>query len=58
MYAMEMASSGMIYIPNLMKIGTGAEAIRVLRVCLRKLKDYNVSITEGWNLRSAPLGWV
>jgi hypothetical protein len=53
MYVIEMASYGMIYLSDFMKISMGVEAI--LRVCLRKLKHYSVGITDGWNLRSAPL---
>jgi hypothetical protein len=48
MYAAEMASSGMIYLPCCMKIGTGIQAI--LRFCLRNLRAYNVSITDGRDL--------
>jgi hypothetical protein len=35
----------MIYIPSSMKIGAGVQAI--LGVCLSKLNDCNVGITEG-----------
>jgi hypothetical protein len=45
MYAVEMASCGMIYLSDFMKISMGVEAI--LRVFLRKLKDCNVGITDG-----------
>jgi hypothetical protein len=48
MYAVEMASSGTIYLPYFMKIGTGIQAI--LRFCLRNLRSYNVSITYGRDL--------
>jgi hypothetical protein len=33
-----------IYIPSLMKIGTGVQAI--LRLCLRNLRGLNVGITN------------
>jgi hypothetical protein len=45
MYAVEMASYGMIYLPSFMNIGTGVQAI--LRFCLRNVKGCNVGITEG-----------
>jgi hypothetical protein len=45
MYAIDMASGGMIYIQSFMKIGTGVEAI--LRFCLRNLRGCNVGITDG-----------
>jgi hypothetical protein len=45
MYAVEMASCGMIYITGFMKIGTGVQAI--LRFCLSNLKGCNVGITGG-----------
>jgi hypothetical protein len=45
MYAVEMASCGMIYLPSFMKIGTGVQAI--LRFCLRNLKGCDVGITDG-----------
>jgi hypothetical protein len=43
-YSAEMASCVMIYIPSLMKIGTGTEAI--LRVCLGNFTDSNVGISD------------
>jgi hypothetical protein len=43
-----MASGGMIYVPSLMKIGIGVQAI--LRVCLRNLRGCNASITDGRDL--------
>jgi hypothetical protein len=47
-YVIEMASGDMIYIPSLMKFGTGVRAI--LRFCLRNLRCCNVGITDGENL--------
>jgi hypothetical protein len=44
MYAVEMASCDMIYLPSFMKIGTGVQTI--LRFCLRNLKGCNVGITD------------
>jgi hypothetical protein len=44
-YAVEMASCGMIYLPSFMKIGTGVQAI--LKFWIRKLKICNVGITDG-----------
>jgi hypothetical protein len=48
-YAIEMTSSGMIYIyiPSFMKIGMGFQAI--LRFCLSNLEGSNVDITDGKN---------
>jgi hypothetical protein len=43
-----MASYGMTYVPNFIKIGAGIQAI--LRFCIRNLRGCNVGITEGWNL--------
>jgi hypothetical protein len=43
MYAVEMGSGGMIYLPSFMKIGTGIQAI--LWFCLSNLKGCNVGIT-------------
>jgi hypothetical protein len=43
MYAVEMASCGMIYIPGSLKIGTGVQAI--LRFFL-KFERLNVGITD------------
>jgi uncharacterized protein YraI len=42
--AVEMGSGGMKCIPNVMKIGTGVQAI--LRFCLRNLKGCNVGISD------------
>jgi hypothetical protein len=51
-----MDSSGTIYIPSLMKIGTGVPEI--LRSCLKNLRGCNVGVTDGRDLRSAPLKWT
>jgi hypothetical protein len=56
MYAVEMAPCGMIYLPNCMKIGIGVQAI--LEFCLSNLNSCNVDITDGRDLRSAPLKWT
>jgi hypothetical protein len=40
-----MASSGSIYLPSFIKIGTGVEAI--LRFCASNLNSNNVGITDG-----------
>jgi hypothetical protein len=45
MYAIELASDVMIYIPSFMKIGTGIQAM--LRFCLSNLRGCNVGITDG-----------
>jgi hypothetical protein len=48
MYAVEMASCGMIYLPSFMKIGTDIQAM--LRFCLRNLRGCGVGITDGREL--------
>jgi hypothetical protein len=51
MYAVEMASCGMIYfiyLPSFMKIGIGVQAISTF--CLSNLKGWNVGITHGRDL--------
>jgi hypothetical protein len=48
MYTVEMGSGGMIYIPNLMKLGTGIQAI--IRFCIRHLRSYTIGITDGRDL--------
>jgi hypothetical protein len=53
MYAVELVSSGIIYTPSFMKIGTGVQAI--LRFDLRNLRGCNYGITDGWDLRTASL---
>jgi hypothetical protein len=55
MYAIEMGSGGMIYIPCFMKTGTGMQAI--FRFCLRNFKGCNVGITDGRDL-SASFKWT
>jgi hypothetical protein len=47
-YAVELASYGMIYLGTSMNIDPGVQAI--LRFCLNKFKDCNVGITDGWDL--------
>jgi hypothetical protein len=47
-YAVEMASCGMVYLPNFMKIATGIQAI--LRFYLRNFRGSNVGITDGKDL--------
>jgi hypothetical protein len=44
-YAIEMASGGMIYIPSFVKINTGVQAITWF--CLSKFTSCNVGITDG-----------
>jgi hypothetical protein len=44
----EMASYGIIYVPNVMKIGSGIHAI--LRSSLRYLSCYNFGITDRGDL--------
>jgi hypothetical protein len=48
MYAVEMGSSGMIYIRSFIMIGTGIQAI--LRFCLSNVNVCNVGITDQWDL--------
>jgi hypothetical protein len=48
MYASDVASCGMIYLPSFMKIGTGVHAI--LRFCLSNVNSCNVGGTDGRNL--------
>jgi hypothetical protein len=43
--AVEMASSGMMYVPSFMNIGTGDQA--VLKSCLRNFTGFNVGIADG-----------
>jgi hypothetical protein len=45
MYAIQMASCGMIYLRSFVKIGTGVQSI--LRFCLRNLTGCNIGITDG-----------
>jgi hypothetical protein len=44
-YAIEMASCVMIYLPSFMKIGKGIHVI--LRFCLNNFRGFNVGITDG-----------
>jgi uncharacterized protein YraI len=48
MYAVDMASCGIIYAPSFMKIGRGVQAI--LRFCLNNLRGCDVGVTDGRNL--------
>jgi uncharacterized protein YraI len=48
LYAVEMASCCMIYLPSFMNIATGVQAI--LRFCLRNLRGCDVGITGGRDL--------
>jgi hypothetical protein len=48
MNAAEMAMCGMTYVPSIMKIGEGIQAIIKFR--LRNLRGCNVDITEGRDL--------
>jgi hypothetical protein len=48
MYAVEISSYGMVFLPNSIKIGVGIQAI--LRFCLRKLEGCNVGITNARDL--------
>jgi hypothetical protein len=50
MYAVEMASCGMIYLPSFMK--------PILRFCLKNLKGCNVGITDGMDFLITPLRWA
>jgi hypothetical protein len=56
MYAIEMGSDGMIYVPYFMKTRTGVQA--VLKFCLRNLRGCNVVITDGKNLFTTPMRWA
>jgi hypothetical protein len=53
MYAVEIASCGMIYLPSSMQIGRGIQAI--LRFRISNLNSYNVGITEGREFWFTPL---
>jgi hypothetical protein len=48
MYAVGMASCGMVYLPSFMKIRTGVQAI--LRFCPRNLKGCDVGVIDGRDL--------
>jgi hypothetical protein len=43
-YAVEMASDGMTYVPSVMKVGAGVQAM--LSFSLRILKDCYIGITD------------
>jgi hypothetical protein len=45
MYAVEMISGGMIWIPSFIMIGTGVQAI--LRFDIRNFRGCNVGVTDG-----------
>jgi hypothetical protein len=53
MYAVEVASCGMIYLPSSMRSGKGIQAI--LRFCISNLNGYNIGITVGRELWCTPL---
>jgi hypothetical protein len=55
MYAIEMASCSMIYLPSFMKICIGVQAI--LRFCLRNLRGCD-GITDGRDFLIMPLRWA
>jgi uncharacterized protein YraI len=48
MYGVEMASCGMTFLPSVMKIGAGVQAM--LRFCLSNLNGCYVGITDGKEL--------
>jgi hypothetical protein len=54
-YAVDLASCGVIYVPNFMTIGAGVQTI--LWFCLGNFRGSNVGITDGRNLRIMPLRW-
>jgi hypothetical protein len=47
-YAVEMPSCRMIFLPSFTKIGTGVQA--TLQFCLRNLRGSNTGTAEGRNL--------
>jgi hypothetical protein len=55
-YAVKMASCGMVNSPSFLKIGTDVEAI--LRFCLCSLKGCNYGITDLRDLRCMTLKWA
>jgi hypothetical protein len=55
MYAVEMASWGMIYLPSFIKIGTGVQAISRFGLIFFRGSD---GITNGRNLWCTPLRWL
>jgi hypothetical protein len=56
MYAVEMASSGMIYLISFMKNGADVQAI--LRFCFRNVRGCNVVISQGRDFLITPLRWA
>jgi hypothetical protein len=48
MYAVEMPSRGMIFLPSFMKVSTGLRAL--FRFCFSNLNGCNVGITDGKEL--------
>jgi hypothetical protein len=48
MYADEMPSCAMIFLPGFMNIGTDVQAIS--RLCLRNSRECNIGITDGTDL--------
>jgi hypothetical protein len=56
MYAVEMGSDAMIYVPSFIKIGTGVK--QILKFCLRNLRSRNVCITDGKDFLTTPLIWA
>jgi hypothetical protein len=55
-YAVEIGSGGMIYIPSLIKFGTGVQAI--LRVWFSNMKGCDVGIDNGRDLWRISLKWT
>jgi hypothetical protein len=48
MYAIEMTSCDMMYLPSFVKIGPGVQTI--LRFCLRNLRGCNIGTTDETDL--------
>jgi hypothetical protein len=53
---LEMASSGMMYIPSFKTIGSDIQVL--LRFCLNCVRGCNVGITDGKDLLIIPLRWA
>jgi hypothetical protein len=53
MYAVGMASGGMIYKPSFMMTRSDNQVVSG-GYYLQNLKDFSVGITDGWDLRSRP----
>jgi hypothetical protein len=53
MYAADMPSCGMIFLPSFMK--TGKDVERILKFRFRNLKGCNVGITDGRDQQNEPL---